>query len=64
MKHWKPVYRNLGAPPPLPNYIRYDDDHWDRDDFKGQGHKHKLVRSESRGEAPPIGTVLVVFLYE
>ena len=28
MKHWKPKYRNLGAPPPVPSYIRYDEDHW------------------------------------
>lgn len=41
MRHWKPKYRSLGAPPPLPNYILYDDDHWDREDFKG--HKHTAL---------------------
>lgn len=35
MKHWKPKYRNLGAPPPLPNYILYDDDHYHHEDFSG-----------------------------
>ncbi|CAG2223568.1 unnamed protein product [Mytilus edulis] len=28
MKHWKPQYRSLGAPPPVPKYLRYDDQHW------------------------------------
>ena len=28
MKHWKPKYRSLGAPPPVPNYVSYDEDHW------------------------------------
>lgn len=28
MKHWKPQYRSLGAPPPVPSYMRYDVGHW------------------------------------
>jgi hypothetical protein len=28
MKHWKPQYRSLGAPPVVPKYLRYDDQHW------------------------------------
>ena len=28
MKHWKPKYRSLGAPPPVPSYMRYDVGHW------------------------------------
>ncbi|CAH1797049.1 unnamed protein product [Owenia fusiformis] len=28
MKHWKPKYRSLGAPPPVPHYMLYDVDHW------------------------------------
>ena len=26
--HWKPHYRSLGKPPPVPSYLRYDPDHW------------------------------------
>lgn len=28
VKHWKPLYRKLGTPPPVPSYIRYDPDNW------------------------------------
>ena len=28
MKHWKPKYRSLGAPPPVSSYIQHDKDHW------------------------------------
>lgn len=28
LKHWKPKYRSLGAPPPVPMYVRFDEDHW------------------------------------
>lgn len=28
MKHWKPKYRSLGAPPPVPHYMLHDTEHW------------------------------------
>lgn len=60
MKHWKPKYRSLGAPPPLPNYILFDDDHWHPEDFKG--HKSVSIATSSAVESGPSASGESVFL--
>ena len=30
MKNWKPIYRSLGAPPPVPKYMSHDVGRWPR----------------------------------